>query len=208
MNYIDLLLDVLKSEQKLKLSTYNDYLDSALDSIPGSALVDFELLEIVETYFEPSSEEERSSILTSIAKYMNLMQLNSNGTIVTIYSQIEAVLLYKINETGKLEDFKMKQRSLDGSYIAKMCSYIADNLYTLNHKEQQILSLLDNEIRPIRNKIAHEPADFIDFENVNLFVGDGRSLESKLNSHHKVHEQFITKLHNIAVVFFEMCRKF
>ncbi|MGV2881442.1 hypothetical protein [Paenibacillus taichungensis] len=209
MNYIDVLLDVLKSEQELKLSTYDDYLDSVLDSIPGSGLVDFENSQIIETYFEPSSEEERISVLTSIAKYMNLMQLNSNGNIVMICSQIEAVLLHKITETGKLEDFNtQKQRRPEKSVLGKMCGYIMDKFYTFTDRERHYLSLLDEGIRPIRNEIVHEPGKFVDMEEVNSFVGDGLSLEQKLRLYHNVNKENVINLYNTAVVFFELCRKF
>lgn len=205
--------DILEAHKRYlvdRVDSLENELDILNQVIPGSALFDFPNHNIVETYFEPETEKERVETINYIKVFLQKINDATNDIINRTYKQMESFLGKYIAENKLKNKYKRYDDNIgtNKSILQKRLDFLIKNKnFMLTDSEKETITIINNPLREIRNKITHELDIPFSYEDVNEFVGDGVNLESKLIQFLNSYIEFVNNLFFITVKYFELCDK-
>lgn len=209
MKTFEVLLNIIEKDIEHKLSTLGKEVDILNEILPGSVEINHSRREVINTYFEPRTEEEKEEMIKYIVEYINLVRVNYNNVISMVYSQMEATLNYNIKTMNKQNEFKNYAKQNKGkSSLQNMFDFVvAEKNYTPKESENELITGINGIIRSKRNKIMHDLYDVFTDEDAVVLIDDGKNLDSKLYCYYNWYVEELNALLNITKRFFTLCER-
>lgn len=193
---------------KQKINKLNEDMDILIEILPGSAEIDFHNRTILNTYFEPDSEDERVEMINYIVKHINSIRINFQNIVSMVYSQMESFLGYTLKCINKESDYETYSKGRKGSILQKKLDFIISECgYTLTSSDNILITGINDPLRNARNDMMHNIYEVYSFIEAEKFVADGKNLDRKIE---QLQYDYIAAVNSLDVIlesFFALCNK-